>query len=270
MKPKQYFPINAFYVAEKLDVAKLEEGLKDEYKLRKQADKVVLTTKSQKRIFLYSFGSIIFIDYSKPDIDAFFQRLAKLKVMQFRQPIEEIYGVRVDPRIRRAVVEFSRVIVPRYSAPQIDIICRVLAQSIALEHIETVVDKKLEKVGEINQRLVKEGKLSMPSTEIMKTTGELSQITQVALTKIDLLDKPALTWEYKSLNYLYEDLRAMFELDPRFRNLKFKMDYITNQFAVLMESIRSKTEERLELIIIILIAVEILLWISEWFLFGVN
>ena len=93
--------------------------------------------------------------------------------------------------------------------------------------------------------------------------GETSSILQKSLSTIAVLDKPSLTWEYKELEDLFVKLRRMFELEVRFKNLKFKIDYINSQLSQFLDIQRAKTEQRLELIIIVLILLEIIIYLIE-------
>ena len=57
----------------------------------------------------------------------------------------------------------------------------------------------------------------------------------------------------------------MFELDDRFSNLKFKADYIQNNLKTITDVLTSKRLEVLEWAIIILIAIEILIYVFDIF-----
>ena len=68
---------------------------------------------------------------------------------------------------------------------------------------------------------------------------------------------------------IYLDLRNAFDLEERFKSIEYKIDTIKESLRIVLEARNSALAQRLEIIIIILIAIEIMFSIFERFhLFG--
>ncbi len=139
----------------------------------------------------------------------------------------------------------------------------VLAQSVALDHYENIVDQQILKVSRINDHLTKFGKLHASHKNIIKLIGETNKALENTIFHVDVLDKPPITWDHKDLEILYEKANSIFELSLRFKNLKIKADYIDSQLTRFIEILRSRRSMRLEVIIILLIAIEVIIYLFE-------
>ena len=86
-------------------------------------------------------------------------------------------------------------------------------------------------------------------------------VKQTAVTHLSLFDKPEEIWESPDLESLYNKLNAEYELKDRLDVLSEKIDYLSDISQMLMNLLAEKRAAYLEIIIIILIAIEIV-----WFL----
>lgn len=259
----QQYKLEVWYISDKLklDVAVKLLGLKV---IEQKKDKVVLKVDKMVFIIVYSFGSICFFNVKKEVVDKIISKFIKSKIYTFRKPISDSYEVVVDHKIKEDIVEFYGVKIPALKRDKIDIISSVVAQSVALDYYNQHIEKVMEELASINKDLQKLGRLKIPRRELIKKNSELSNVISDVIMKTAILEKPAISWEYPNLEELYEKLRSMFELDITFKNLKFKVDYISNELSRLLEIKRSVYEERLEIIIILLIALEVALWVYEF------
>ena len=66
------------------------------------------------------------------------------------------------------------------------------------------------------------------------------------------------------LDKLHQELKAMMEIDTRYRALEYKIKIIQESVDVIVELSKSKRETLLEMIIILLIAFEIILSLIKW------
>ena len=86
---------------------------------------------------------------------------------------------------------------------------------------------------------------------------------------LHLLDKPDTLWNDAEMESIYLDLRNAFDLEERFKSIEYKIETIKESLRIVLEARNSALAQRLELIIIILIAIEIMFSIFERFhLFG--
>lgn len=217
--------------------------------------------------YLYSFGGLVlvngddillgrFLDSLKPYLDCLRERP--------QLPYREEYRLEIDPQ-RPVSVTNDAAINPVYNPVIQEIICLVLAQSVALERVEERTDAVLDEVEGLVSRL-KKGKLELPDRDLARLAATVLEFKYVSIAQIMVLDKPDITWDNAEAERFYLTLAGLFELRPRYQEIRHKSETllgVTDVFANLSHARRSA---RLEWIIILLIAFEIVmaLWQKLW------
>ncbi len=69
-------------------------------------------------------------------------------------------------------------------------------------------------------------------------------------------------WDNADYAYTFENLRKDFELDSRFKDLSMKLDIVKENTQFFMEMLHNQKSSRMEVIIIVLIAIEVVIGIS--------
>ena len=218
-----------------------------------------------QQVLVFSFGSIVFINYShKDEIKAF---------SSFIQSFEpDIDLVNVDRYTDDYSLHFSEteninltdeyVVVPKYEFFYPELISTILAKSVALEKTEEQLGKIHDKLEAMIDRLEK-GKLRIGNKELARTTAKIVRHEYNTLAYIMILDKPDITWTSSIAGEFYDRMLEFFELNDRYKILKSKTEILYNimdGFSNISHSIRGLF---VEWIIVILIVFEILLTILE-------
>lgn len=73
-----------------------------------------------------------------------------------------------------------------------------------------------------------------------------------------ILDTPELFWSEPQLEPIYQAVRSYLEMDQRVKLLNERLDVIADLLAVLKDQLSHRHGEKLEWVVIVLIAVEIL------------
>jgi len=76
-----------------------------------------------------------------------------------------------------------------------------------------------------------------------------------------VLDKPDITWDNPEANSLYLTMARLFELNQRYQEIKHKSETLLDMTDVFSSLSNARRSARLEWIIIILIAIEIILYV---------
>ncbi|MDQ0880421.1 RMD1 family protein [Peribacillus sp. V2I11] len=218
-----------------------------------------------QQVLVFSFGSIVFINYSHAD-----------EIKEFSSFIHsfepDIDLVNVDRYTDDYSLHFSEteninltdeyVIVPKYEFFYPELISTILAKSVALEKTEEQLGKIHDKLEAMIDRLEK-GKLRIGNKELARTTAKIVRHEYNTLAYIMILDKPDITWTSSSAGEFYDRMLDFFELNDRYKILKSKTEILYNimdGFSNISHSIRGLF---VEWIIVILIVFEIVLTILE-------
>ncbi|KKU71412.1 MAG: hypothetical protein UX98_C0026G0001 [Parcubacteria group bacterium GW2011_GWA2_47_26] len=227
----------------------------------KERGLVVLQPGGESYIFVFSFGALVFFNITnEKKIASNFRKYTHASIPKL---IREDYNVSIGNEAD--AVTFDGVRIKEFSLDKLILIATVLAQSVAVEHIENVVETVLHKFERINLNLERESKLRVRGSDLIKILGTTNLILQQILSRLSLLDKPDITWNSPELEILFGHMRKMYELDDRFRAVEFKLDSIQDNSKALLSILQTRRSERLEIIIIVLIVIEVLLFIYELF-----
>ena len=79
----------------------------------------------------------------------------------------------------------------------------------------------------------------------------------LSLSKLSLLERSDIAWRMPQYVHVWEGLREEFEVEPRFSNLKYKLNLIQDNTKFFLEVMHNQKSNMLEWIIIVLISAEI-------------
>ncbi len=220
---------------------------------------------SDPRVYLYYFGAAVFYNCPEAIIAQFYREITQITA-SFRSPprssvFREKYSLQIAENERMAVTN-DCAILQKHENIFVDIIAYTIAKSVALEQIESRVEVVFDKMEEIIARL-DQGKLAVPDAEIAKTAATILNFKYRSISHIMILDKPDVTWDIEEADKLYSTLANLFELQQRYNQIKQKSDTLLDITEVFTGLSHAKRSARLEWIIIVLIAIEIVLFLYE-------
>lgn len=137
-------------------------------------------------------------------------------------------------------------------------ISHALAQSVKTSLFEELVDNTIETCKDIPTQIALTGKIALSSKEINMQIGELFILRINIHLNGSVLDTPELFWVEPQLEPVYDAVRKYLEMDQRVSLLTERLDVIADLLAVLKDQLSHGHGEKLEWIVIVLIAAEIL------------
>jgi len=259
-------PVNAYYIRNSLDLAKIEQKNLDLPLLslvRKERNLLVYKSGDDHYVCVYAFGVVTFCCIEdKKEIAKLLKRFAYgEEIEEGKDPkvAPEDFAVVIDPDQPESV-EFDRVQLKQLTLEKFLLLSHVMAQSVAIDFVERRIAETQQALERIHVLLEEHGRLIATNTRsILKTVGMSGKMVHFMVTRLSLLDKPDITWEDKDAESLFLNLRKMFELDDRFEALRFKLHFIKDSSEMLMDIISTKRMEYMNIIIIALIGVSIFL-----------
>lgn len=257
--------ITAHYVARSIDLVQIAQTIPHPLEMKTRNHYLFRVEKGQW-IFVYTFGVIVLVNLPAVFLKKFLTKKAQkwCNDILHDQNSEE-YAITEDASIEKDIVEFEAVKVKELTPTKLDIIAEILAQSVAIDASDHEADHMSHQFGRYTTILEKRGRLVVPSRVIMQLIGKNYGILESMVNRLSLLDRPEILWEEKELEFLFEGLRSMFELEDRFRALDFKLKLIQSHSSLFLDALAARRTEKLEVIIIVLIFVEIVLFVYELF-----
>lgn len=259
------YPIRAYHIAEKLRLREVRDKLGYAAREFSNYEMVVQAPGEDAYLLIYNFGSIVFFNVSDKDIEAEMARLSEFRTPSDTTRTSDNFLIEIsDTGQNRAL--FAKLEVRELTYDSIKIASVLLAQSTALEYYEITIENLLEKTGKYSQRLQKEGQYLEKSEDLLKFIGMCMNTRQDIISNLYIVDSPDEVWENNELERLFTDLKAILDIDVRYRALEHKIEIIQDGIEIIVDLAKSRRATQLELVIIGLIGLEII--ISIFFKFS--
>ena len=266
--------IVAANIADEIDVKKFSaENLNKKF-IGRWEEPLVFEYGSSK-VFLYQFGAFIAVNPKEDYIEEIAEKLKPYCSGEFRLITDEYEIVKVDNLrklrdiLRKEGIDYDagkkvyamdeRCIVASRTISEdiLRVISFVLAQSISLERIERKADECLDMTMSIVEKFGKKIFL-FNARGVVKSLIRMIELRYEVLSNLMILEKPEMVWEDADLEELYDDLRYIFDIDERFRDVDKKLSHVYEISSIISDLISASRENFLEFLIVVLILVEIL------------
>jgi len=257
------FRVETCYLGEKIDLKRFQESVK-KYTALNHDHPLVLKLVDQEYAVLTKFGAVSFWNVERPLIKEFIK-----EIMPFTRGSRRDYNyvdtLDVHVGADREKATFEELYLKNLDVEKIKIVSYVSAQSVALDRYEEEIDRRLDELGRVVENLKSSGKARFDQKSLLKQVGHTLSVKQNTVSSLSLLDKPEAAWEQEEIERLYDRLRDAYELRDRFDILNEKIDFLSENNTTLLNYISSQKANFLEIVVIILIVIEIVLFLLELF-----
>lgn len=218
----------------------------------------VLKLSDNKMIYAFHFGSMVFVNFEYNQvvdtINYFKNALGEeIKVLN---EIKEEFVVEVSED-KDLNVNYNSITMKEYNDYYMGIVALVLAKSVSLEKVEKDMVKLFDEIEPIMTNL-EEGKFKLKDKELSKISAKILRVKYDSISYFEILDKPDIAWKNEGVEDLYVQLSELFELGDRFETVKNKSQTLKDIIEVFGNLSHNKSGEKLEWIVIVLIAIELI------------
>lgn len=225
----------------------------------------VLTEPAGREVFLFAFGSIVFLDCAVQEINDVLKYLGKVDAAvrpedPFRWSEEFALEVRAGAT---PAVDSERMTVAEGAAWLSRILATVLAKSVALERVEAKLETALDRAEQRVEALEK-GRLDIADRKLAEDAARTLRIEHESVHYVGLLDRPDATWADERMEAAYDSLSRAFELEERLRTVHRKTQVLKDIDHSFTELAHARRAARLEWIIIGLFVLEIAIPVVSW------
>jgi uncharacterized Rmd1/YagE family protein len=208
-------------------------------------------------VYLFAFGSVVFIDVETPKAEVFTQDLATYVDGQTERLSDDLKVV-VDPASKDKV-HFDRIVLQEVTQTKLRLLSLILAQSTTLEHFEKQVEGLLDRAAAFTDAIASGGTWRGTVKEMMGFLGTGLATRRQIVSNLAILDSPDIVWEDPALDSIFQEHKANFELTSRYRTVEHKLRLIHESVEVLVDISNTRQGHVLELVVVALIAVEVFL-----------
>ncbi len=214
---------------------------------------------------VFRYGVVVFIGLSTQEESAFLERL-RPRLFGLINPHEEETAKIQVARESEEIPVGGPVLVREFSLERLLIVADALAKSVVLGRGERDVAGVFDIIEPFARELASFGRTSKSRTAMLKLLGEALLVQHRVSGRVAVGEKPDVLWDRPDLERLYARLEDEYELSERVDTLNRKLSVIAETATTLADIIDTKRSLRLEIVVVILIAFEIVVGFYDIYL----
>ncbi len=210
------------------------------------------------------FGAFVSVGASAEEEARFLDVVRPLVLDPQPTSAEEAVELVLDPDGKEGVLPDGRLQLRTLDPERAQVIAHVLGKSALLTHYEERVSSVVDRVEALAAQL-RDATVPTSGRDLVRQIGEALLIRTRMVGRVEVSEKPEITWDEPELDRLYERLATEFELRDRDRALSRKLELISDVAGTYLELLDTRKSHTLEWYIVVLIVVEIALFAWELF-----
>jgi required for meiotic nuclear division protein 1 len=214
---------------------------------------------------LFRYGVAVLIGLSAEDEAALLERLSSRIGGRLARPEEETATIELAGETEDQVSAGGPILVRDMSPERLLVVSDVLAKSVVLANDEREVTKVFETIEPAARELASRGKTNNDRTGMLKLIGNALLVQHRISGRVAIAEKPDALWDRPDLERLYARLEDEYELKERVDSLNRKLSVIAETANTLADIIDTRRSLRLEMIVVLLIAFEIVITFYQIF-----
>lgn len=253
IRPVKEMTARALLLGEGLDLKGLER--QDAFSTNPLAFK----TSTNGMAMLFRFGAVVFFDMTPIEEDDLVHGLTRRIIQPLQEREIETAKVSIGPEEDPALSSSGGIRLRRAEPEQLLLVGEALAVSVALAYDERRIAVAFEKVEPVAGNLLKSKLPSGRQSGMLEQIGEALMIQKRLASRVDLDAKPDVLWDHPELERLWARLVDEYDLTSRARAVERKLVVIRETADTITDLIATRTSHRLEIYVIIIIAIEMVL-----------
>ncbi|WP_444545870.1 RMD1 family protein [Thalassotalea profundi] len=241
------------FLSEKSSIDKklLERGIR-----YRDAVQVIVPT---GEYWLFDYGVVVFWGVDEDERQALIHRIIHENTLPIERIEEHLrFSFSNDVKINKDTITLNN-----HDPLTRLAVSHALAQSSKLAEFELQAQNTIMDYSHIPEALANYGKISITRKEVAKIRGTLFSTKSAIILHYGLLDTPDFFWEYPEYESAYNQVARYMEIHQRVDLLSKKLATIHELFEMLADEQKHQHSSFLEWIIIVLIAIEIVIFFAE-------
>jgi required for meiotic nuclear division protein 1 len=212
---------------------------------------------------VFRYGVVVFLGLSADEEKDFLERLNARAFGKIAPFEEEWAKVQVAKEAEEPIPVGGPILVREMSLERLLVVADALAKSVVLERDEREVSNVFDTIEPFARELATSGKTSRNRNDLLKLMGSALLVQHRVSGRVAVGEKPDVLWDRPDLERLYARLEDEYELSERVETLNRKLAVISDTATTLADIIDTKRSLRLEIIVVVLIAFEIVIAFYE-------
>jgi uncharacterized Rmd1/YagE family protein len=245
--------VRALLLGEGLDLKGLER--QDAFSINPLA----FNTSANGRAMLFKFGAVVFFNLTPIEEDGLIHGLEQRILGPLSEREIETALLVAAPDEEDLLSKSGAIQIKSTDNNRLLLVGEALAVSVALAYDERRIAAAFDKIEPLAATLIKRRLPAGPKSAMLEQIGEALLIQKRLASRVDLDEKPDVLWDHPELERLWAKLVDEYDLPARARAVERKLAVIRETAETIAELITTRTSHRLEVLVIVLIAIEIVL-----------
>jgi uncharacterized Rmd1/YagE family protein len=245
--------VRALLLSDRIDTSNLERnGVVSTVPLTYRHGKDGLVT-------VFRYGVVVLTGLAPMEEDEVLRGLSARLIRPVEPREEEIAHIAVVPEKDDQILPGGPITLKTLTPEHLVVIADALSKSVVLARDEREVSAVFELVEPFAWQLAEKGRTTGGRRAILKHIGNTLLVQHRLSGRVAVAEKPDVLWDRPDLERLYARLEDEYELKERAEALTRKLSVIAETAEVLTDIIDTRRSLRLEIVIVVLIAVELLI-----------
>ena len=211
---------------------------------------------------LFRFGAVVTIGTTDEQERSLIARIAPCVRDAFATPETEEALLHINPGHSEGVDASGKINLHTDSEERLEVVAHVLAKTTVLAYYEKRASDGVEQVERLAQRM-REGDMPGGDKDLLQQIGD-TLLTEVrTVGRVEVTEKPEVTWDHPEVDGLYMRLAAEFELVERDRALSRKLALISSVAERCLDLLNTRRALRVEWYIVGLIVFELVVGLVQ-------
>jgi uncharacterized Rmd1/YagE family protein len=208
-------------------------------------------------VTLFRYGVAVTMGLTSQEENEVLQSLKPRLIRPVVPAEEETVLLEVVPDKDDQILPGGPIMLKTMTPEHLIVIADALSKSVVLARDEREVAAVFDLVEPFARQLAEHGRAAAGRRAILKLIGNTLLVQHRVSGRVAVTDKPDVLWDRFDLERLYARLEDEYELKERADALSRKLSVIAETAEVLADIIDTRRSLRLEIIIVVLIAVEL-------------
>jgi uncharacterized Rmd1/YagE family protein len=244
----------SYQIADSIDIKGLRSAFKAD-PVYSDSDELFYRPKDDQYIYVFKYGVASFLNYNPVEISGFLQLIIPFSRNTFQETLSESFLI--ETGVSEYKVGYNKIGIRKVDDETIRLIMMNVGQSVALDYYLQQTTRLLEETNSYTQILEKKGRLDISGKNLKKYIAKTLILKNRIAENLYIFDSPDETWENEELNRIDHELKKVFELQDRFRNISEGLQIVKENLELFRDLLQHRNSNVLEWIVIILIAIEV-------------
>jgi uncharacterized Rmd1/YagE family protein len=245
--------VRALLLGEGLDIRGLER--EDAFSIHPLA----FTISGGGTAMLFKFGAVVFFDMTPIEEEGLIRGLEPRVQGPLSEREVETVLIATAPDEEGLLNKSGAIQLKATDPDRLLLVGEALAVSVALAYDERRIAAAFDKIEPLAATLIRRRLPPGPKSVMLEQIGEALLIQKRLASRVDLDEKPDVLWDHPELERLWAKLVDEYDLPARARAVERKLAVIRETAETVTDLVATRTSHRLEILIIVLIAIEIVL-----------